>query len=154
MFTNQQLPFVGVVNSFLLPNQFRNPWSPRVELRKDIRGRPLMIWGRRKNRKWIYFFRSNAFWNFFSLRKAFWNLFFPGHAPSKKFLDFLRPYPEIINGRPLIISKLHSPHYNRWKTPVLRSRLQSSAVGSSPPQPAPVLRSRAPGRIMSMGALK
>ena len=30
MLTNQQLPFVGVVNSFLLPNQFRNAWSPGV----------------------------------------------------------------------------------------------------------------------------
>ncbi len=58
-----------------------------------LRGRPLMIWGgRRKNRKWIYFSRGNAFWN----------LFFPDmHLQKKFFLDFLRPHPQIINGRPL-----------------------------------------------------
>ena len=54
---------------------------PPYVTKDNVRGRPLMIWGRKKNRKWIYFFRGNAFWN---------------------FLDFLRPHPQIINGRPLI----------------------------------------------------
>ncbi len=72
---------------------------------------------RRKNGKWIYFFRGNAFWELFfpgegllrfifSLRKTFWDLFFPGEGPPKFFfLDFLRALPQIINGRPLIFHR-------------------------------------------------
>ncbi len=44
-----------------------NVWNSRLLIlikKVDFRGLPLMIWGggRRKNRKWIYFFRGNAFW--------------------------------------------------------------------------------------------
>ncbi len=67
----------------------------------NLRGRPLMIGGRRKNRKWIYFFCVNAFWE----------LFFPGEgllrfiswrrASEIFFLNFPRASTKIIYGRPL-----------------------------------------------------
>ncbi len=63
-----------------------------------FRGRPLMIWGgRRKNRKWIYFFRRNAFLElfeiYFFLGKAFRDLFFPGEGPPRFFFSRFPPAP-------------------------------------------------------------
>ncbi len=32
-----------------------------IQLQEEVSGPPLMIWGGRKSRQWIYFFRGNAF---------------------------------------------------------------------------------------------
>ena len=62
----------------------------------DLRGRPLMIWGgaRRKNRKWIYFFRRNAFWQLFFPGEGLLR-FFPGEG-LVRFISSWRRASEII----------------------------------------------------------
>ena len=94
-----------------------------------LRGRLLMIGGRRKNRK--YFFLKGSGWkrlvfahpfllnrgaliasanfifswgrplNFFFPGEGFLKIFFLGEGPLFFFLDFLRALPQIINGPPL-----------------------------------------------------
>ncbi len=63
---------------------------------------------RRKNRKWIYFFRWNTFWEWFFpgegllrffFREAFWNLFFPGGG-----FDFFFPYMSQSKNCPIFFS--------------------------------------------------
>ena len=61
----------------------------------ELRGRPLMIWGRRKNRKWIYFFCGNAFWKLFFPGKGLLKFFFPGRP--LKFFFFLEVAPKLFS---------------------------------------------------------
>ena len=67
-----------------------------------IRGRPLMIWGAGGNFRNEFIFSREPLLYFF-LESVSQNLFFLGEGPPKFFfLDFLRPHPQIITGRPLI----------------------------------------------------
>ncbi len=64
----------------------------------QLRGRPLMIWGGGGNfrNEFIFSREPLPYKNFFP-EKGLRNYF---------FLDFLRPHPQIINGRPLVLGKI------------------------------------------------
>ena len=66
-----------------------------------------MIWAAEEIFKMNLFFPGNPPYKrplkiYYFLESASQNLFFPGEGPPKIFfLDFFRPHPQIINGRPL-----------------------------------------------------
>ncbi len=90
---------IGNLSHMLL--QEENSTSKKKQSRKQVRARPLMIWGARENIGCKFFFPAEAFLKlffpreglfkmFFSSARPFelWKFFFPYHTQSKKCLKF------------------------------------------------------------------